>query len=118
MHHIARRGVRRPALERWLGVVLQEELDLLRDCCAEQLARDHQAEIDSGGHASAGDPVAIDHHALLDGNRAEERQQFEREPVRRGAVTAQQSRRAEQQRAGADGRHIAGTDALDAEELE
>ena len=41
------------------GVVLDAELDGLRDLGAGELGDDGEGEVDAGGHAARGDPVAV-----------------------------------------------------------
>ncbi|MGL4178423.1 MAG: hypothetical protein ACRCSN_20395 [Dermatophilaceae bacterium] len=55
-------------------VVLQGELNRRRDIAVEQLAEERESEIQSGGDAASGDPVAVDDHALVDRDRSEQRE--------------------------------------------
>ena len=90
------------------------------DCATlpERFRRDLQGEVDSRGHAAAGDDIAVDHHALGDRRRAERAQHLAAHPVRRGALALKQSRGAEHQRAGAHARDVARAFRLTADEVE
>jgi hypothetical protein len=94
--------LRRAAVERRRGVVLQAELDRLRHFAARELRREREPEIDPRRDAAPGDPVAIAHDALGHRLGAEARQVFAPHPVAGGLVAVQQPGRAEHQRAIAD----------------
>ena len=69
------------AREGWCRVVLDGQLDHLGDGRAGELRDQAQAEVDAGGDAAAGDPVAIDDHARGDGAGPEGRQEIDVSPV-------------------------------------
>src|SRR5271167_2048007 len=53
-------------IQRRLGIILHHQLDLPGYFIAMQEPSQRQAKVDARGHSAAGDPVAIDHHALSD----------------------------------------------------
>ncbi len=111
-------GLRRAAGERRRGLVLEQQLDLARLRFAHQ-RRDHrECEVDARRHAAAGDVLAVDHDPCRIGNRAELREHVARQPVARGALTDQQSRRAEHERTRAHRREQAHFRGLGAQEVE
>lgn len=77
-----------------------------------------EAEVEACRDAAAGDAVAVDHRPPSRRLGAEERQQLARHPVARRLIALKQARRAEQQRACADARHIARPRAPISEEVE
>ena len=115
---VVRGRVRRPAVERRRGRVLDRELDPLRRGWPEQLSGEGEAEVDSRRHAGAGDPVAITHDALPNRLGSEEWKQIERQPVRGRAIAAEQTGGPEQESAAADRGDVACVLAARAQEVE
>ena len=84
-----------------LRVVLEAELDRLRDLVARDLGQQRESEVDAGGDAAAREAVAVAHHPLGHRNGAERLQQVARGPVAGRLIALQQARGAQHQRAGA-----------------
>ena len=68
----------------------------------EKFRRQPQGPVDPGSDPGGEDPVAVDHNALVDWDRAEHRQQVERRPVRGCPASLQQPGGAADQRPGAE----------------
>ena len=86
-------------MEGRLWIVFDAQLNCLSHIRAEDFRSDDQAKVDAGRYTTARNPIAIDDHTFLNRLRAKERQQVERQPMCGGSITAQQTRRAEEQRA-------------------
>ena len=63
---------------------------------AAQLGRKAQRAVYAGGDACGKDPCSVYDHPLVDGDRAEERQQMKRRPVRRRPASLEHSSRADE----------------------
>jgi hypothetical protein len=83
-----------------------------------RLLRDAQRDVDARRHAAAGDAVLAHDDAFFFRPGAERLQKLHRCPVRRGLVAGEQTRGAEEQRAGAGGGDPAGAIALQAKKRE
>jgi len=100
-------GRGRRARERWVGFVLDPELNALRNGVAGQPCGKPQRHVNAGRHAGRRDDLAVDHHALAHRSRAELGETVEHRPVRGGSRTLQQAGGAEHEGAGADRRRPA-----------
>src|SRR4051795_11131395 len=101
-----------------MRIILDAELDRLREVWPKRLRRHAQRKVDAGRDAAPRNDVAIEHHALREGYRAECGEHLAAHPMRRSPPALQQSGGTEHQRAGAHARHIARTLRLAAEEIE
>src|SRR6202044_3258249 len=78
---LSRCRVGRAGVEGRLGVVLEAELDRLRDLRAGDLGGERERHVDAGGDAGAGGVLAVEDDPLLHDLDAERAQLLERLPV-------------------------------------
>ncbi len=105
-------------IERRCRRVFDLQLNCLRDLWAGEFRHHGQREIDAGGDTTAGEQVAIAHHAAIGGRRAECGEQIAGAPVRCCSLAAQQTGGAQYQRAGADRADVARARGLLAQPVE
>src|SRR5712672_330458 len=97
------------SVERRIGIVLDAKLDGLRRLSAGDLGDEHQSEVDSRRDAACRDDVPVPNDARLLVRGSDQRQQLRVSPMRRRALAAQQSSRAENEGANADRGNVFGT---------
>jgi len=93
-------------VEQRRGIVLDAELDALRDDLAGQLRRDAEAELYARGHAASADEVAVLHYPRFHVGGTHQREEVGEGPVGGRPAAPQEARRAEHEGAGAHGRHV------------
>jgi hypothetical protein len=106
------------AIERRRRVILDAELDGLRDRLAGNLGDRTEAEIDARGDAACGDDVAVSHEPGLLVRGSDKGQEIRVGPVRRGTPSAEQAGGTQNERAGADRGDILCAARLRADELD
>ena len=100
--HLGRCGFRTARIERRGRGVFQPKLQRLGEGVSGDFGHEGQGEVDARRHSSAREDVFIAHHPARIRDRAEQRQKMSPLPMAGCTPSSQQTRRAEDQRAGAD----------------
>src|SRR5262245_58060945 len=97
---------RRAGIERRRGVIFDLQLDLPRDLLAFKRRRNRQSKINPRRNSGPSDDIAVNDDLLAHRDRAQRLEMLDRRPMAGSALALEQARCAQNERSGADRRHV------------